>query len=198
MNRTDIINAVCRACSAQAYLEVGVWNGRNFDAVECPTKVGVDPDPSSPATHRMTSDEFFDRNKQFFDVIFLDGLHTEHQFALDVASSLMFLREGGAIVCHDMNPTAREMQSEEYSGGAWTGQAWKHFARLRMTRPDLEMFVVDADYGCGVIRRGSQEPIPWVAGLDYSHLESDRRGILNLITTEEFLRRTENGWNTLS
>jgi len=189
MRRTDIINLLCRRVSAASYLEIGVHDGANFASVECPLKVGVDPDPTSAATLVMTSDEFFDSSVGRFDVIFIDGLHTEHQVARDLANSLMFLNPGGYVVLHDMNPTSREMQAEEYMGGSWTGQGWKHFARLRMTRPDLEMYVVDTDWGCGVVRHGSQQTIPWVPGLDYSHLEADRAGILNLISAGEFLAR---------
>ena len=189
LDRTGIINRLCRAASASSYLEVGVCDGANFAAVECARKVGVDPDPSSPATHKMTSDEFFGSNTEAFDVIFVDGLHTEEQVARDIENSLRFLAPGGYVVCHDMNPPTREMQSDLYAGGSWTGPGWKPFARLRMTRPDLEMFVVDCDWGCGVIARGSQETIPWVGGLDYSHLEADRASLLNLVSPAHFLAR---------
>jgi len=191
MNRTDIINTICRAVSAESYLEIGVYEGANFRSVDCARKVGIDPDPASAATHHMTSDEFFASSAETFDVIFVDGLHTEGQVARDVENSLSRLRPGGYLVCHDMNPTSREMQTEEYMGGMWTGQGWKHFAKLRMTRPDLEMYVVDADWGCGVIRRGAQDTIPWIQGLDYSHLESDRAGLLNLITVGDFVSRVQ-------
>lgn len=189
LDRTGIINRLCRAASATSYLEIGVKDAAAFAAVECARKVGVSPDPSPAATHTMSSDEFFESNTEMFDVIFVDGIHTEEQVARDVANSLRSLRPDGYVVCHDMNPTTREMQSEQYAGGAWTGQGWKHFARLRMTRPDLEMFVVDCDWGCGVIARGSQETIPWVGGLDYSHLEADRASILNLVSPAQFLAR---------
>jgi len=50
---------------------------------------------------------------------------------------------------------------------------------------------VDCDWGCGVIACGSQETIPWVGGLDYSHLEADRASILNLVSPVQFLARFE-------
>jgi hypothetical protein len=175
--------------SAKSYLEIGVYDGVNFRSVSCALKVGVDPDPSSAATHHMTSDEFFATISQTFDVIFVDGLHTEQQVARDVTNALSRLNPGGTMICHDMNPTSRESQAEEYMGGPWTGQGWKHFAKLRMTRSDLDMYVVDADWGCGVIRRGTQDTIPWIPNLDYSHLEVDRVRLLNLITVEEFASR---------
>jgi len=42
-----------------------------------------------------------------------------------------------------------------------------------------------------VIRRGAQDTIPWIQGLDYSHLESDRAGLLNLITVGDFVSRVQ-------
>ena len=51
------------------------------------------------------------------------------------------------------------------------------------------MFVVDADHGCGVIRKGSQNK--WNKDefedcINYSYLEKNRKSLLNLISVEEF------------
>ena len=51
--------------------------------------------------HKKTSDSFFDDNQIFFDVIFIDGLHTYYQVKKDLNNALKFLKEGGIIICDD-------------------------------------------------------------------------------------------------
>ena len=52
-------------------------------------------------------------------------------------------------------------------------------------RKDLKMFVVDADEGCGVIFRGTQEPFkPKIISFDL--FKENRKEWLNLISEEDF------------
>jgi hypothetical protein len=181
MNRIDIINALIEKHNYKTYLEIGVRDGSCFNAIKCENKTGVDPDPASAATHYITSDDFFESMPYFqrpytikdnngertfnipqkFDIIFIDGLHHSDQVVKDILNSLNFLSEGGTIVMHDCLPTSEFMQQipMQPSHNEWTGDVWKAFVRLRSTRNDLEMFVVDIDWGCGVITRGQQETL---------------------------------------
>ena len=52
----------------------------------------------------MTSDEFFKKNRQNFDIIFLDGLHTYEQTIKDIDNGLRFLNTSGVILVHDCLP----------------------------------------------------------------------------------------------
>ncbi|MDP2013677.1 MAG: class I SAM-dependent methyltransferase, partial [Actinomycetota bacterium] len=79
------------------YLEIGIWKGHTFSAVQFDHKDGVDPSPQyfarrrcGESIHRMTSDAFFAQGPQSkpYDVIFLDGLHTFEQTARDVWNSM--------------------------------------------------------------------------------------------------------------
>ena len=79
MKRTDIIQSLIDKVGAENYLEVGVSAGENFRDIKCKNKVGVDPEPSTPATIHIDSDSFFKDNKRTFDVIFIDGLHHADQ-----------------------------------------------------------------------------------------------------------------------
>eukprot|EP01034_Spumella_vulgaris_P040549 gene40549-50156_t len=85
--------------------------------------IGVDP--SKGGTHRMTSDDFFAQNTEFFDVIFVDGLHEANQVFRDVTNALKWLNPGDYI-----NP--------------WTGDTWKAAVTLRLI-PDIEIVIVDID-----------------------------------------------------
>jgi hypothetical protein len=73
---------------------------------------------------------------------------------------------------------------------SWNGTVWKSFAKLRMTRPDLEMYVIDTDWGVGVIRNGSQELFPSeninIDELKYELLENNREELLNLIPVGKY------------
>ena len=64
--------------------------------------------------------------------------------------------------------------------GEWCGDVWKTPALLRSTRKDLEVFVLDTDYGCGVVTRGQntaqlQMTPAEIHALEYSDLAAQRR-----------------------
>ena len=56
------------------------------------------------------------------------------------------------IILHDCNPTTPEMASEK---SAW--EVWKTIVYIRSNYKDLNAFVLDRDYGMGIILRGNQE-----------------------------------------
>lgn len=191
--RTELLNRLIERRGYRRYLEIGTYDGRNIHAIRAPEKIGVDPDAKAGGvTHRMTSDAFFAglAPEATFDLIFVDGLHTAEQVALDIDNALAHLAPGGAIVCHDMQPETEWEQRDlpgGYDGeGMWLGTCWRAWARLRMERPDLFMRVVDVDCGCGVIERGWQAcypktPISWPL---YVH---DRRRLLNVVSARDFV-----------
>lgn len=208
MNRTEIINLYAKKISAQSYLEIGVRSANdNFNHIKIPKKIGVDPGLEGvfEGTHCMTSDEYFLQNTETFDIVFIDGLHEQKQVSKDIENSLLVLNERGVIICHDMNPRIKEHQlsnkdpyrhkyveeqkrlgNNEY--GLWTGDCWKSFVFLRSTRRDLEMFVVDTDFGVGIIKRGTQQTVSIPLELNYEYLEPNRQTLLNLRSVQEFLR----------
>lgn len=187
--RTDLINMIIDRFGLESYLEIGIAGGKNFSQVKAELKAGVDPDPGSEAQYRMSSDRFFSilpDNKKF-DLIFVDGLHEEQQVLRDIHNALSHLAPDGFILVHDCNPLQEEHQFAEQVLHEWCGTVWKAWARLRCTRPDLEMCVVDADWGLGVIRRGKQETFS--AGkneFNWEFLQANRTSLLNLISVDSF------------
>jgi predicted O-methyltransferase YrrM len=197
--RHELLNYLAKSRGYRRYLEIGVRDpSDNFEKIEIAHKEGVDPAPRAPIAHVMTSDAFFakldaDPEHEGYDLIFIDGLHLADQVERDVANSLTHLRAGGALVLHDVNPPTEAAQVEQYDGKtAWTGTVWKAWVKLRATRPDLRMVVLDMDYGCGVIERGAQElfaaPTVDYASMTYAFLRTTRRRALNLISVRSFLR----------
>ena len=196
--RTDLLNQLISTRGYRRYLEIGVRNPRqNFDRVVVAEKHGVDPEPQRPISHRMTSDEFFARHKAEggapYDLAFVDGLHLSAQVEKDALNCLDNLSPNGMVILHDCNPLTEDAQTEDYDGKKdWNGTVWKAWMKLRATRTDLWMAVVDIDEGCGVIRRGTQAtyplPVPDANQLSYAFLAEHRREALNLISVEEFQR----------
>jgi len=80
IKRTTLLNTLVDKFNYQSYLEIGQGHKEdNFRWIDCPHKIGVDPDESLNAAFQMTSDEFFAQNEDSFDLIFIDGLHLARQ-----------------------------------------------------------------------------------------------------------------------
>jgi len=199
MNREKIIQKLINKINAQSYVEIGLGAGEVFKRIKCKKKYGVDPEYgkthnfqkgkcSFKPTHPMTSDDFFLQNQEKFDVIFIDGLHEAHQVEKDINNSLESLNDNGFIVCHDMSPKSEAMQRVPRTQVGWTGDCWKAWVKVRSTNPNVKMFVVNTDYGCGVIQKGSQELLDLNSlDLTYENLNKHRKEWLNLISVEDFL-----------
>ena len=188
MTRTEIIQSLINKTQAEKYLEIGMGSGLNFSAIQCEYKICVDPTPTVPVTFTLTSDNFFNQNNETFDVIFIDGLHWSEQLYKDIDNSLKILNDGGYIICHDINPHSEFIQRypQPKLESEWTGDCWKTWVILKSERDNLEMSVVDTDYGCGIIRKGKQNLITINSELTWDVLEKDRVKLLNLISIEEF------------
>lgn len=187
MDRIGIINTLLQSINGTKYLEIGVEGGLCFPNINAEYKIGVDPDPRSAATIKETSDKFFENNTEFFDVIFVDGLHLSDQVEKDVLNSLKILNDGGYIVCHDMLPWEEYMQRRERISGLWTGDCWKAWVKLRSERSDLTMYTVDTDSGCGIIQKGSQETIDTNdIPLTYDNFLKYKQEWINIISVDEF------------
>jgi hypothetical protein len=196
MFRFDIINALITRYGYQRYLEIGVEDGIAFSNVQCAIMHGVDPF-SANATFRIPSDDFFAmiRDEVEYDIIFVDGLHVEDQAQRDIENSLLHLSEGGVIIVHDCNPPnawyQRDYEEAKLNGcREWNGTTWRGFVNLRATRPDLEMCVVDTDWGCGIVRQGGhgQDLIDLPDNYSFADFEQNRKEWLNMISVEDFVQ----------
>jgi SAM-dependent methyltransferase len=150
----------------------------------------------------MTSDVFFAQNRQYFDIVFVDGLHEAHQVLKDINNALRWLAPNGTIVLHDCNPLVEissrypepvAVEGEEILG--WNGDTWKAAVSTRL-QDGLEIVIVDVDQGVGLIRRRlnrhrmdieleSKILEDGIDKLDYSFLRAERERVLRLITLSE-------------
>ena len=198
MDRTSIIQSLSSHLAAESYLEVGLGDGAHFSQIPIARKCSVDPSagrmPASTPTHQLTSDAFFAANQETFDLIFIDGLHHAETVKRDITNALAVLRPGGVIVCHDMNPSTDEMQRVPREQVEWTGDCWRAWVGLRQERGDLQMFVIDTDYGVGVIYPNGEPKTPRLqlpAGkaleeMSFDDFEAHRGEWLPLIAPSEF------------
>ncbi len=153
--------------------------------------------------YEMDSNGFFKNKSDVLikynglDVVFIDGLHTFEQSLRDVQNCLKFLKENGVIIMHDCNPPSElaalpaqsyeEVQNLNLTAwtGDWCGDVWKTIAYLRSTQKDLNVFVLDYDYGIGIITKGKPEEIieykpEEIKNFSYKDLNKNRKTILNL------------------
>lgn len=187
MNRISIIQSLIDKNNYTNYLEIGVQNGSCFSAIVCENKTGVDPDPNSAATIFETSDDFFAKNKEMFDIFFVDGLHVSDQVERDVLNCLKFMSPGGTIVMHDCLPTDKFMQLVPHTTQSeWVGDTWRAFYKLHRERSDLSMATVDADWGCGIIQVGSQIPLDAPENPTYEEFCIHKHRWMNIISVEGF------------
>ena len=204
--RYDLINSIIKRYNLKRYLEIGVCDPREcFDRIVCKSKMGVDPGvefPLNPVKYRMTSDDFFselqngklDIDPNFrWDAIFIDGLHTATKVLKDIENALYYLTPKGYIFLHDCNPWSYFTQREDYFldgqsySGPWNGTVWKSIYYLRTHRKDLQVNVIDTDWGVGILRRGKSSLVPFDNPFyEYNIMNQNRARDLGLISLETF------------
>ena len=228
MKRYDIINHFINIFNYDKYLEIGVHNpSQNFDQIDCKIKHGVDPlwtsDPSPSRNggevykHVMDSDKYFRQvsSTEKYDIIFIDGLHLAYQVTNDYHNAIKHLSENGTIIFHDCSPPTAEHAYnpvDNYTGVSdvketknWNGDCYKAYLKIRLSEESKgkEMYVVDTDWGVGILRKGAQRYdffanhdemlssldledmlMPGQEGFD--NFDKERNRSLNLITPQQF------------
>jgi hypothetical protein len=149
--------------------------------------------------YKLRSESYFANTKNTYptDVVFIDGLHTYQQTLIDVNNSLSNLNENGVIVMHDCNPphetAAYPADSFDHAAslnlpgwtGEWCGDVWKTILHMRSSRKDLRIFVLNCDYGLGIITRGEADNCLTLSEHDidkmtYDEFSRNRNSLLNL------------------
>ena len=218
--RKQLIQDIINQKQYITYLEIGVFAGGVFFPVKAKRKIAVDPEFTfgkfkrtkkilknlsniNASYFEMSSDEFFEQHaSELFrskpiDLCLVDGMH-EYEYALrDVENTLNYLQDDGAIIMHDCNPATagnaisfKEWKDKNYEGN-WNGDVWKTILHLRSLRKDITVFVLDVDYGLGIVcKKPSEENLSFtqaeIRNLTYSDLDKNRQQWLNLKPLEYF------------
>ena len=127
--RWDMIEYLIKKNNYKKYLEIGCDRNQLFSRINIQNKVGVDP--ASGGNVRETSDNFFEKNKDMFDIIFIDGLHIYEQVKKDILNSIKYLNDEGVILIHDCLPDSMAKQAVPRYKMQWNGDVWKAIVDLR-------------------------------------------------------------------
>ena len=161
MDHLQIINHLIKTYGLKSYLEIGVYDGGNYNGVCCDDKECCDPcvcdvNVNCDVTYKTTSDEMFEEmpKDKKYDIIFIDGMHDESFVDRDIMNALKHLNEYGFICLHDTFPTSKEATAkfDTYADdrGTWCGDVFKSVVKLAQTNLDY-CTVNNGDYGLTII-----------------------------------------------
>ena len=191
IHRLNIINKIISDFKIKSYLEIGCDQDEVFSKVNVENKVGVDP--VSGGNVRLTSDAFFEKNSDFFDLIFIDGLHEYSQVKKDIINSLKILNPKGIILIHDCMPLSYLDQAIPRGQRKWNGDVWKSIVELR-ARKDVFTCVGCFDQGIGMILKRKNDQVLELSkdnnfkfkDLSYENYYHNYEKYLNLIDHNKF------------
>jgi hypothetical protein len=132
-----------------------------------------------------------------YDVILVDSFHLYDTSYRDIADALSLLSDHGTIVVHDCLPTSEDLVSSDFRPGFWCGVTFVAYVDFVHAVGGIAHATVDADFGCGIIRRSARQapPLPpgWnVARTDalaaYRFLREHPAALLNLMSVDDFCR----------
>lgn len=200
----------------RTYVEIGVQHGHSLALVRPETRaLGVDPKPAVqyalPTNVRVfaeTSDEFFARHDLRaelgglpVDLAFIDGMHHFEYALRDFMNLERWCTPQSTIVFDDTFPHDRRTAQRERVATFWSGDIWKVLVLLKKYRPELALHTIAApptglcivrnlDPASRFIADNLERLVEEFMALDYSFLEKDRAGKLNLFPNDwEKIRR---------
>ena len=188
-SRLDIVQNIIKKKNYKKYLEIGCFDDELFNYINCEEKVGVDP--VSGGTIRKTSDQFFSDNNDYFDCIFIDGLHEYKQVRKDILNSLKFLNQGGLILLHDCLPNNYFEQAIPRCQWTWNGDVWKAIVESRKSK-DIDVYTCYADYGIGVIIKRPNRNLLETSNKDSASLKFEdyfhnHKNLMNIIEYDKLI-----------
>lgn len=219
IERNVIINKLIDTYGFEKYLEIGVDDASNFLKINCKYKDCVDPFMSFSTdynnnknvflsteddiikyrfieenilTHKITSDDFFEITDKKYDLIFIDGDHTEKQVTKDIENSLFALTENGRIVLHDSLPPYKEASLDNRESECWTGGVFRSILKLNTLYTGIKYYTINTDMGVCVIqkmksfKKKNETFDDNVSYEDIFSKECISNAALNIISFEEF------------
>ena len=127
---TDIIIQIVKLLNCNKYLELGIYDGLNISIIKkyCDCCVGVDiNDVRKYFNYEFkldNTDDFFNKNTEKFDIIFIDADHNAESVKKDFSNSLEILNEFGVIFIHDTDPIIEEYKQPDYCGDSYKIIDW--------------------------------------------------------------------------
>ena len=174
MNKTERIQSIIDQNQYKTYLEIGLGDMVNFEALQVDYKQGVDPE------FNLNSDSFFEANTQSFDLIFIDGLHHAEQVEKDIVNAWNCLNAKGQILIHDIKPPTFDSQVIPRKQKIWCGDVWRVWNGLKSTK--LKLGYLDEDFGIGVIYKSKHKlTVGFVDGqMDWKEYHKKKGWLINI------------------
>jgi tetratricopeptide (TPR) repeat protein len=206
----DVLKRLHQHLKPRTYLEIGVELGRSLALVQPATRaIGIDPQPlltyELPPNVRLfkeTSDEFFARRDVRaelgglpIELAFIDGMHHFEYALRDFMNIERRCTPESTLVLDDCFPRDRRTAARQRTTTFWSGDVWKLVVLLKKYRPELSIHTIAAPPTGVCVVRGLDPSSRFVAenlqrlidefmALDYSYLEKDRAGKLNLLPND--------------
>ena len=143
------IQILVKLTNCKKYLELGVADGANIykirDYVERCVGVDIEDrliDKNRIEYNAMTTDDYFNKCSEYFDIIFIDANHDWPFVRRDFENSLKILNEFGIILLHDTDPIIPEMLSPGFCSNSYhiTDYIYANHTELNvMTLPICDM-----------------------------------------------------------
>ena len=138
----DIINTMpgIENCS---YLELGIRDNINFEAIKCKTQMSVDINGRAQFTG--TTDEYFAQaDIPNFDIIFIDANHDKEFVVRDFNNSIKYANKW--VLIHDMIPPKKKHTQSKYCSDSF--RVLHHM----ITNTDFELYSMNENYGLTLIK----------------------------------------------
>lgn len=183
MAREDVVNAALSLFPKPNYLEIGVNTGKTFFAAMAHSKVAVDPvflfdieqakrqNPNA-IFYSVESDPYFGgiaSDRDAFDVIYLDGMHTFEQTLRDFCNAVTFLKPDGIIIIDDVVPSSYHAAIPDHEtayyvrkelgveDGMWMGDVYRLVLFIQSFFQQFQYATVTENHGQLVVWRQKRE-----------------------------------------
>jgi predicted O-methyltransferase YrrM len=106
----------------------------------------------------MTTNNFFNINKDTFDIIFIDADHNFNQVKIDFENSLKILNEFGIIILHDTDPIDRRLLNNTYCS-----DSYKIVDYIYKNHPELDIITLPIhETGMSLVMRKNDRRINYI------------------------------------
>ncbi len=137
-SHSNFIYEFIKLCHYKTYLELGIYDGETFSKIVpiVDIAVGVDIEDKRIIKNgiffKSTTDDFFTKNFQKFDCVFIDACHEAKQVEKDFLNAIKILNIGGTIILHDTDPISGFYIQPGYCGDAYKvlNKIGKEFAQM--------------------------------------------------------------------
>ena len=132
-----------------SYLELGVFDNKNFNQIKCKNKYSVDT--NGAALYTGTTDDYFASvsEETQFDIIYIDANHDLEYVIRDYNNSIKHAKKW--IVIHDMIPP-----NIIYSQSKFCSDSYK-LLYFMLKNTGLEVYPLDNDFGLTFIKMPAEQ-----------------------------------------